>query len=74
MPDRPGLSPVTLEVVRHAIYAIADEMSLIIMRSARSTLLKETGDLSSALTDPRGRRNPPGPDIPHHPGVMAFTG
>ena len=49
------LSPVTLEVVRHAIYAIADEMSLIIMRSARSTLLKETGDLSSALTDARGQ-------------------
>ena len=67
------LSPVTLEVVRHAIYAIADEMSLIIMRSARSTLLKETGDLSSALTDARGRLIAQGRDIPIHLGVMAFT-
>ena len=68
-----SLSPVTLEVVRHAIYAIADEMSLIIMRSARSTLLKETGDLSSALTDARGRLIAQGRDIPIHLGVMAFT-
>ena len=45
MPSPPGLNPVTLEVVRHAIYAIAEEMSLIIMRSARSPLLKEDGRL-----------------------------
>ena len=43
--------PVTLEVVRNALYAIAEEMSVILMRSARSPLLKEAGDLSSALTD-----------------------
>jgi N-methylhydantoinase B len=73
MPERPGLTPVTLEVVRHAIYAIAEEMSLIIMRSARSPLLKEAGDLSSALTDARGRLIAQGRDIPIHLGVMAFT-
>ena len=66
-------NPVTLEVVRHAIYAIAEEMSLIIMRSARSPLLKEAGDLSSALTDARGRLIAQGRDIPIHLGVMAFT-
>jgi N-methylhydantoinase B len=70
---RPSLTPVTLEVVRHAIYAIAEEMSLIIMRSARSPLLKEAGDLSSALTDARGRLIAQGRDIPIHLGVMAFT-
>ena len=42
--------PVTLEVVRNALYAVAEEMSVIVMRSARSPLLKEAGDLSSALT------------------------
>src|SRR5215813_12376859 len=68
-----SLTPVTLEVVRHAIYAIAEEMSLIIMRSARSPLLKEAGDLSSALTDARGRLIAQGRDIPIHLGVMAFT-
>jgi N-methylhydantoinase B len=68
-----SLTPVTLEVVRHAIYAIAEEMSVIIMRSARSPLLKEAGDLSSALTDARGRLIAQGRDIPIHLGVMAFT-
>ena len=73
MSGSPGLNPVTLEVVRHAIYAIAEEMSLIIMRSARSPLLKEAGDLSSALTDARGRLIAQGRDIPIHLGVMGFT-
>ena len=65
--------PVTLEVVRHALYAIAEEMSVIVMRSARSPLLKEAGDLSSALTDGRGRLIAQGRDIPMHMGVMGFT-
>ncbi|HZS32521.1 MAG TPA: hydantoinase B/oxoprolinase family protein [Methylomirabilota bacterium] len=72
-PTGAGPSPVTVEVVRHAIYAIAEEMSVIIMRSARSPLLKEAGDLSSALTDARGRLIAQGRDIPIHLGVMAFT-
>ena len=70
-PSRP--SPITLEVVRHALYAIAEEMSVIIMRSARSPLLKEAGDLSSALTDAEGRLIAQGRDIPIHMGVMGFT-
>ena len=67
------LSPITVEVVRHALYAIAEEMSVIIMRSARSPLLKEAGDLSSALTDAQGRLIAQGRDIPIHMGVMGFT-
>jgi N-methylhydantoinase B len=68
-----ALSPITLEVVRNALYAIAEEMSVIVMRSARSPLLKEAGDLSSALTDARGRLIAQGRDIPIHMGVMGFT-
>ena len=67
------LSPITLEVVRNALYAIAEEMSVIVMRSARSPLLKEAGDLSSALTDAEGRLIAQGRDIPMHMGVMGFT-
>jgi N-methylhydantoinase B len=68
-----SVHPVTLEVVRNALYAIAEEMSVVLMRSARSPLLKEAGDLSSALTDARGRLVAQGRDIPIHMGVMAFT-
>src|SRR5262245_17973677 len=48
-------------------------MSVIVMRSARSPLLKEAGDLSSALTDAEGRLIAQGRDIPIHMGVMGFT-
>ncbi len=68
-----NLHPATLEVVRNALYATAEEMSVIVMRSARSPLLKEAGDLSSALTDAEGRLIAQGRDIPIHLGVMGFT-
>ena len=66
--------PVTLEVVRNALYAIAEEMSVIVMRSARSPLLKEAGDLSSALTDARGRIDRPGARHPDAHGRDGLHG
>ncbi len=63
----------TVEVIRNALTAIAEEMSLIVMRSARSPLLREAGDLSSALTDSEGNLIAQGRDIPAHLGVMGST-
>ena len=68
-----SVDPFVLEVVRNALTAIAEEMSLVIMRSARSPLLREAGDLSSALTDPSGELIAQGRDIPMHLGVMCYT-
>ncbi len=68
-----AVDPVTLEVIRHALTATAEEMSLVVMRSARSPLLREAGDLSSALTDADGHLIAQGRDIPMHMGVMGFT-
>jgi N-methylhydantoinase B len=68
-----SVDPVTLEVITCALTAIAEEMSLIVMRSARSPLLREAGDLSSALTDADGFLVAQGRDIPMHLGVMSFT-
>ena len=67
------VDPVTLEVIRNALSATAEEMSLVVMRSARSPLLREAGDLSSALTDADGHLVAQGRDIPMHMGVMSFT-
>jgi N-methylhydantoinase B len=67
------IDPITVEVVRHAVFSIAEEMRAIVMRSARSPVLKEAGDLSCALTDAKGRLVAQGRDIPIHLGVMAFT-
>lgn len=68
-----AIDPVTLEVIRSALTAAAEEMSLVVMRSARSPLLREAGDLSSALTDMKGGMIAQGRDIPMHLGVMCFT-
>ena len=68
------VSPITLEVVRHAIFSITEEMRVILMRSARAPILKEAGDLSCVLTDAQGRLIAQGSqDIAIHLGVMAFT-
>ncbi len=67
------VDPFTAEVIRHALTAIAEEMSLVVIRSARSPLLREAGDLSSALTGAEGELIAQGRDIPIHMGVMAAT-
>lgn len=51
---RPGIDPITLEVVRHALGSIADEMALVVMRSAYSSVVRDTMDYSTALCDARG--------------------
>ncbi|MFN7184952.1 MAG: hydantoinase B/oxoprolinase family protein [Acetobacteraceae bacterium] len=70
---KPAIDPFQLEVLRHALTGIAEEMSFVVMRAARSPLLREAGDLSSALTDARGELVAQGRDIPVHLGVMSFT-
>ncbi len=62
-----------VEVVRHGLAAAAEEMSLILTRSARSPLLREAGDLSSTITDAAGGLVAQGRDIPVHLGAMAYT-
>ncbi len=67
------LDPFTVEVIRHGLSAAAEELTLTVMRSARSPLLREAGDMSSALTDAEGELIAQGHDIPIHLGVMAQT-
>jgi N-methylhydantoinase B len=62
-----------LEVIRHATIAVAEEMKFDLMRTARSPVLREAGDLSCAVTDAAGRTVAQGQDIPMHLGVLSFT-
>ena len=50
-----GTDPITFEVVRNALASIADEMALIVMRSAVSPVVRDTMDYSTALCDRDGR-------------------
>jgi N-methylhydantoinase B len=69
----PRVDPVTLEVIRNALTAAAEEISLVVMRSARSPLLREAGDHSSVVTDAEGFVIAQGRDVPMHLGVMSYT-
>ncbi len=69
----PRIDPITLEVIRNALTAAAEEMSLVVTRAARSPLLREAGDHSSAITDEDGFLIAQGRDVPMHMGVMSFT-
>ena len=67
------LDPFVVEVIRHGLTAVAEEMSVLLMRTARSPLLREAGDLSSTITDAQGGLVAQGKDIPVHLGAMAYT-
>ena len=49
------IDPITLEVVKNALASTADEMALVIMRSAYSPVVRDTMDYSTALCDRNGR-------------------
>jgi N-methylhydantoinase B len=47
--------PVTTQVVRYAMEQIADEMGYTMVRTARSTIIKEIMDITCAVSDAQGR-------------------
>jgi N-methylhydantoinase B len=46
---RPATDPLTLEVIKNALSSVADEMALMLMRSAYSPVVRDTMDYSTAL-------------------------
>lgn len=74
-PDHVRSDPVTLEIVKNALASIADEMALVILRSAYSPIVRDSMDYSTALFDRDGRMIAQGLTNPVHlgsfPSVMA---
>ncbi len=46
--------PVTMQVIRYAMEQIADEMGYTLVRTSRSTVIKEIMDITCAVFDERG--------------------
>jgi N-methylhydantoinase B len=46
--------PITLEIVKNALSSLADEMALVILRSAYSPIVRDSMDYSSAICDRDG--------------------
>jgi len=51
---KPALDPVTLEVIRNALPAISDEMSVDLQRTSYNMMIYEVRDYCTALLDPDG--------------------
>jgi len=62
--------PATFEIVKNGFYKIAEEMRVVLAKTAYSPLLKSAGDYSCGLFDARGEMVAQGPDLPIHLGSM----
>ena len=68
-----GCDPFTLEVIKNALSAIADEMAMTVVRTARSFVVKEALDFSTALFNARGDLIAQGTCLPLHMGAMPYS-
>ena len=50
-----NVDPITMEVLQNALGTIADEMALVIMRTAYSTIVRDSMDYSTGLCDRDGK-------------------
>jgi N-methylhydantoinase B len=66
----PRGNPATFEIVKNGLYKIAEEMRVVLAKTAYSPLLKSAGDYSCGLFDARGEMVAQGPDLPIHLGSM----
>jgi len=64
----PNIDPITLEVIQSALGTIADELALVIMRSAYSNIVRDSMDYSTAVCDRLGRTVAQGLTTPVHLG------
>ncbi|HLJ08020.1 MAG TPA: hydantoinase B/oxoprolinase family protein, partial [Acidimicrobiia bacterium] len=64
------MDPLTLEVVRHSLAGVADEMGVTLRRTARSPNITEREDCSCALATPTGELCAQAEHIPVHLGAM----
>src|SRR5215475_12642976 len=62
--------PIAFELFKNAIFSIADEMALTVMRTTYSGVLKDNMDFSTALADANGKLVAQGLTLPGHLGSI----
>ena len=62
--------PARFEVVKNALICTAEEMKIVLAKTAYSPLLKVAGDYSCGIFDVHGNMVAQGPDLPIHLGSM----
>ena len=69
----PRPDPIRLELMKNAFAAVADEMAATVIRTARSSVIKEAMDFSTGLLDPEGNLIAQGLCLPVHMGSFPPT-
>ena len=64
------VTPISLEIFRSTLTAVAEEMGVVLTRSSYSPNIKERRDFSCAIFDARGRLVAQAAHIPVHLGAM----
>lgn len=76
-PTRPQIfekvDPATFEVVKNSLYSAAEEMRIVLAKTAYSPILKVAGDYSCGIFDIHGDMVAQGPDLPIHLGSMPLA-
>ncbi|MEM9063545.1 MAG: hydantoinase B/oxoprolinase family protein [Pseudomonadota bacterium] len=62
--------PASFEILKNALYKIAEEMRVVLTKTAYSPILKSAGDFSCGVFDAKGDMVAQGPDLPIHLGSM----
>lgn len=64
---------ITLEIVKNALSSVADEMALVVLRSAYSPIVRDSMDFSTAVFDRQGRAIAQGLTLPIHLGAFPLA-
>src|SRR5215475_7423623 len=62
--------PALFEILKNSFYKIAEEMRVVLAKTAYSPILKSAGDYSCGVFDGNGCMVAQGPDLPIHLGSM----
>jgi N-methylhydantoinase B len=65
-----GIDAARFEIVKNALLSAAEEMKIVLAKTAYSPLLKMAGDYSCGIFDAHGDMVAQGPDLPVHLGSM----
>lgn len=65
-----AIDPAAFEIVKNSLYKIAEEMRVVLAKTAYSPILKSAGDYSCGVFDEHGAMVAQGPDLPIHLGSM----
>ena len=70
MPTSAHRDPIAFELFKNAIFSIADEMALTVLRTTYSGVLKDNMDYSTGFADADGRLVAQGLTLPGHLGSV----